>query len=413
MPGYDPDFLGQAVPLPDFSPSLIGDVLQKPELTDGIYAHYRNHTIVMNRRLRTPIFTAVNIDQQKIKNVRRANDWLIDTRVGAENQLNNDYYRGRQNRWDRGHLVRRASAAWGDSSREAKLASDDTFFYPNATLQHENFNQDEWLALEDWVKDLTLDSTDKISVISGPIFGEFVRSITPPGRMTALIPSAFFKVVAYINQQNQLEARAFIMIQDEEALRDKEGKQMFNFQRYQVSVTEIEEQTGLIFPSQIPENNPLFFNENSEAREDLNVRRFPEHIEVDSPEEVIGMGERRETVKDEEIPIFIAAALVNPAGNELSGEWVSIINLSNDEIKLDGWKLKDPQNELTIQGALAPGTAIQISPLSPIELGNQSGTISLYNKDNERVDRVKYPVQPKVLEGKPIIFAMRELSISG
>ena len=411
MTGYDPNFLGQTVPLPEFSPSLIGDVLKQSELEDDIYVHYLTYTIVMNKRLRTPIFAALNIDQDKLKSVSRADDWQIDTRVGAENQLNNDYYR--RNPWDRGHLARRASAAWGDSNREAKLASDDTFFFTNATLQHENFNQDEWLALEDWVKELTLDSNNKISVISGPIFGESARSITPQGRTTALIPSAFFKVVTYINKEEKLDVRAFIMVQDDEALRDKAGRRMFNFQRYQVSVTEIEEKTGLRFPSQIPDNNPLFFNENPEAREDLNVRKFPEHIEVDSPEEVIGMGDRRETVRDEEIPIFIAAALVNAPGDERSGEWVSIINLSNDTVDLEGWKLKDPQAELTIKGSLAPGAAIRISPLSPISLGNSGGTISLYNQEGERVDRVKYPAQPREKEGKPVIFAMRDVVITG
>ena len=410
MPGYDPDFLGQTVPLPDFSPSLVGFVLAKPELVESIYASYHNYTIAMNQQLRTPLFAALNIDQTKIKSVRRSSDWRIDTRVGAENQLNNDYYFA--NRWDRGHLARRSAAAWGDSSREAKQASDDTFFYCNATLQHENFNQDEWLALEDWVKDLTLDSTDKISVISGPIFGEFARSITPEGRPTALIPSGFFKVIIYIDKQDELAVRAFIMMQDEDALRDKQGKRMFNFQRYQVSITEIEEKTGLIFPPQLPENNPLFFNENPDAVTELNVNNFPEHIEVDTPSEMIGMDEKRETVRDEEIAVFIAAALVNAPGNEALGEWVSLINLSNKKVDFDGWKLKDPEGELTIEGSLAPGEAMKIGPLAPIRLSNRGGTISLYNKAGERVDRVKYPVQSKALEDKPVIFAMRDLTIA-
>ncbi|NER83292.1 MAG: endonuclease, partial [Leptolyngbya sp. SIO1D8] len=145
MPGYDPDFLGQTVPLPDFSPSLIGFVLNKPELVDSVYAHYHNYTVAMNKDLRTPLFAALNIDQAKIHQVNRIDDWRIDTRIGAENQLNNDYYFS--NPWDRGHLARRSSAAWGDSRREAKLAADDTFYYSNAALQHGNFNQDEWLAL--------------------------------------------------------------------------------------------------------------------------------------------------------------------------------------------------------------------------------------------------------------------------
>ncbi len=410
MKGYDPDFLGKPVPLPTFSPGLIGSVLEKPELEHGVYAHYHNYTVAMNKELRTPLFAALNIDQALFKSVNRSDNWRIDTRIGAENQLNNDYYRS--NPWDRGHLARRSSAAWGNSAREAKHASDDTFYYSNASLQHANFNQDEWLALEDWVKDLKLDSSDKISVISGPIFGDFARSITPAGRTTALIPAGFFKVVAYINKQDALEVRAFIMMQDTDALKDKSGRNLFNHQRYQVSITEIEEKTGLIFPSQVPDNNPLFFNETSEARNNANVHDFPEHIEVDHPSDMVGVGDRRETVLDEKIHVYIAAALVNASGNEALGEWVSIINLSNDRLNFDGWKLKDPQNELSLQGSLAPGEAMQVGPLSPIRLSNKGGTISLYNPSGERIDRVKYPEQPQKFEDKPVIFAKRDLTVA-
>lgn len=402
---YDPNFLGQPLPLPSFSPELEGLVLKKPELDNQIYAHYHNYTVVMHRELRTPLFAALNIDQDKIKSVKRSRRWHIDTRIGAANQLDNDYYAN--NPWDRGHLARRASAAWGDSAREAKHASDDTFFFPNAVLQHGNFNQDEWLALEDWVKKLSIDSTNKISVISGPIFGDSPRSIKPGGRPRAIIPSAFFKVVAFINKQSQLEVRAFMMAQDELALRDKQGKRSFEFQRYQVSITEIEELTGLRFSSEVPDNNPLFFNEDETAKEELNVKNFPERIKVDSPDDLVGMGAERETVLDEEVQVFIAAALINASGDERLGEWVSIINLSNNRVDFSGWTLKDPQDSLTLEGSLAPGEAMQVAPLSPIKLGNRGGTISLYNQAGERVDRVKYPQQTEEAEDKSFIFAIR------
>lgn len=102
MVGYDPEFLGSGIdlPLPSFSPSLIGDVLNKPELRDGIYADYVHFTIIMNRARRSPILAALNIDQNLLKGARRKRGWDIDTRIGAEFQLDNDYYRA--NPWDRG-----------------------------------------------------------------------------------------------------------------------------------------------------------------------------------------------------------------------------------------------------------------------------------------------------------------------
>jgi len=310
------------------------------------------------------------------------------------------------------------------TSRDAKHASDDTFFFSNACLQHANFNQDEWLALENWVKELDVDATDKISVFSGPIFGDNPRTITPAGRETALIPAAFFKVVVWVGQGGGLNVRAFIMAQDVAALADKRGfrskntgpqgsaRRLEDFQRYQVSVTEIEEQTGLRFPTEIPDQNPLFFNPNDRATEELNVMRFPERIEVGRPAEVVAPDQPRERVMDDEIDVFIAAALVNASGDERLGEWVSIINLTNERVELGRWVLKDPQDELTLQGSMAPGEAVQIGPLDPISLGNRGGTLALYDAAGQRIDRVKYPKQGGDLEDQPKIFALRDMTIT-
>ena len=67
-------------------------------------------------------------------------------------------------------------------------------FYTNVSFQHENFNQDEWLELEDWVMNLTRDRDDKITSFSGLFWFDHPRSITPAGRETALIAFTFFKL---------------------------------------------------------------------------------------------------------------------------------------------------------------------------------------------------------------------------
>jgi endonuclease G len=409
--GYDAHFLGEnfPVPLPEFSPELIASVLEKPELRDGFFADYVNFTVATNRTLRTPIYAALNIDQDQLKTVTRTNTWRIDSRIGADYQLNNDYYYS--NPWDRGHLARKASAAWGRTGREAKHASDDTFFFSNASLQHANFNQDEWLALEDWVKDLDIDSTNRINSISGPIFGSHPRSITPAGRETALIPSAFFKIVSFVNQPKNLEVLAFIMPQDAEALADRKGRRMFDNQRYQVSITEIEERTGLIFPSILPDTNPLYFNTNPEAAARLNISHFPERIEVDAPSHLIEKtNEKRDYFLDDKIAVYIAAALVNPSGLEKDKEWISIINLSAKQQSLDGWTVSDTKrsSRKTLSGILEPGEAKQVRNLAPLQLGNKGGAIALYNEKNQRIDRVKYSEQDAILENKPVIFAFRK-----
>ncbi len=423
MDGYDPSFLGKDIllPMPSFSPALIGNVLNRLELRDGIYADYVNYTLITNKVRRSPILAALNIDQNLLRDTARKRDWDIDTRIGAEYQLNDDYYFA--NPWDRGHLARRSSISWGPTVREAKTASDMTFFFTNASLQHENFNQDEWLALEDWVKNLMLDEDGRITEFTGPIYGEFGRMINPVGRPPAETPSAFFKVVCFISKETkELDVRAFILFQDLEALANKNGNRLFNFQRYQVTISEIETLTGLDFDDKIYDKNPLLFNENEEARETLNIPEFPERIEVDVPEEMIAKEEVRDFAVDQQVPIFIAAAMVNAAGDERDNEWISIINLSDAKVDLKGWTLSDMQRPpLSLSKVLTkderillPGQAVRVQPVGPVVLSNRNGVIALYDppskqfKKGRRIDRVSYSQAQASREGVPIVFNSRQ-----
>ncbi len=420
MAGYVPDFLDPniALPLPTFDHELAGDVLKSTQLESEIYATYPHYTVITDKARRAPILAALNIDQNQLKTVDRTDRWRIDSRVGDAFQLDNDYYKS--NPWDRGHLAMRSNAAWGDTSREAKRASDETFYYSNATLQHANFNQDEWLELETWVKNLNLDSNGRITSFSGPIYGEFSRFIRPTQRQPAEIPAAFFKVVCFVNKQSgNLDVRAFIMHQDVDALADKSGADDFNFQRYQVTVSEIEELTGLEFDDRIYQANPMRFNPSDDARDRLNIEddAVPERREIDSPDEIIDADTPRIPVDDHKVDIFICGAMVNPVGNDRKKEWISIINLTSESVDLTGWQVSDTKRSRLTMGTdlldagsldLEPGEAVRVGPVKPLKLGNNGGVIELYRPENDgvsgrRVDRVRYG-GTQVEEGRPIVF---------
>ena len=215
MTGYNERFLESVVlPIPKS-----GTVLSSELLNNGEVFHYPTYSVVVNSspNKRSPAVVCLNIDQALLKSTDRSSRWRIDPRIGFENQLDNDYYVG--NPWDRGHMARRVSAAWGATKRDAQYAADETFYYSNSTLQHANLNQDEWLGLEDWVYRLDLGKDGRITSFSGPIYGEFDRSIHPTGRRTAIIPAGFFKVICFVNRDTeQLDVRAFVMYQDVEAL---------------------------------------------------------------------------------------------------------------------------------------------------------------------------------------------------
>ena len=408
MPGYNQGFLeGVVLPIPRFRTKLAAELF-----SEGRTFTYPNYSVVMNGNSakRSPAVVCLNIDQNQLQNTQRKDRWRLDTRIGAANQLDNDYYAN--NPWDRGHMARRASAAWGSTVVDAQLASDETFYYSNSTLQHENLNQDEWLGLEEWVQQLDLDRDGRITSMIGPIYADFDRSIRPLGRPIALVPAGFFKVVSFINKQtDKLDVRAFIIYQDAEALADKLGRTRYDNQAYQVTTTEVETLTGLIFDDQIYSANPLYFTA-ANAKPEENVRIFPEEIEVARPEDLVAAGDSRQTILDEVVDVFIAAAMPDPAGADAGKEWVSLINLGSEAIDLQGWQLGDQFDRRTaIDAIAAAGTSLLLSPgesvvlrgLEPLRLANRGGVIKLFNDSNERIDWVNY-TEAMVTAGKPVLF---------
>jgi len=407
--GYDPNFTGVEIPLPTFDNSLDGDVLKKSSSTfddeTGSWREYMTYSVATNKARRQPICAALNVDQTLIKTVQRGS-WKIDREIGAEFQLDNSYYRN--NVWDRGHMARRATAAWGRTTTDAKRASDDTMYYSNASLQHMNLNQDEWLEVEEWVKYLQQDSNGKIAVFSGPIYGTFPSVPTKfIGSPPAEIPAAFYKVVSFLDKDGDLSTRAFIYLQDAENLADRIGSRATDYQMFQVSTTEVEESTGLIFPEKLRSTNPFSATEN---------------IEIVSPP---GNGS---PVLDNPGPpfiplpplgppvaeiskIFVAAAFINPAGSdERSKEWISIANYSSNDIDLVGWTIDDQsasRGPLVLSGSLSSGQTILLSDLKgrnggEIMLTNSRGSLTLKDNNGSIVDVVDWVERPT--DGEVTVF---------
>src|SRR5919112_1840117 len=98
--------------------------------------------------------------------------WRLDPRLPEDEQTGGRVYA--RNDLDRGHLVRRASAVWGDTRAEAAQANEDTFYYTNAAPQAAKFNQgmELWLGLESYLQENAADNSRRIVVFTGPIFGD-------------------------------------------------------------------------------------------------------------------------------------------------------------------------------------------------------------------------------------------------
>jgi endonuclease G len=204
----------------------------------------------MNARRRTAFFAATNIDaERKVSGIGRDGiDWTMDERVG-DAQLGREAYRGTG--WDRGHLCRREDVIWGRPA-EARAANRSTFFYTNSALQHFRFNQDEWLALEDWVLHHATDFSYRLCVFAGPVLSDDDPAWWPTPRDRAIgpevrVPVAFWKVIALRDETaggDDLSVVAFAMKQVD-MWNDRDGARMLDLTTHQVPVRTIERWTGL------------------------------------------------------------------------------------------------------------------------------------------------------------------------
>ena len=420
MSGYEEHFVGVSVPLPGFSAVLDPHVLKGPgpdtSGMSGFRSDHIHYTVVIDKDRRAPIYTALNIDQDRILSVS-GKGWRYDPNFDKKFQNGPGYYR--YNVWDKGHMAMRSSAAWGDTEAEAKNASDWTFVYSNASFQHEKFNGDEWRDLEYWVRDLQEASGGKVTSFTGPIYGSYSRIVEASDYPRGYVPAGFFKVVCFKREgSGDLGVRAFIMYQDASVIEGGAGQVITNFTPYQVTVTQIENLTGLIFTDEIRAANPLYFHQETAEASDLGITEVPESIEVHSKSDIISGGDTRTPGMP---AMYITAAMVNAEGYEAHGEWVSVINVSANPVPLTGWTLsdEDPKHVLnleTIFGAdyeIDPGQAVVVRPLRPVTLNNTGDTISLHGPSPDdaavlvRVDEVTYTGQDAEVEGVPVVFGIR------
>ncbi|MFD2091228.1 DNA/RNA non-specific endonuclease [Blastococcus deserti] len=236
--GYDPAFLGVDVPMP---------TLDTPEPTVGLrYLHY---SVLFRPDRRFAAVTALAMDGARLRQVDRTDDWRLDPRLAAELQAGPPVYA--DNDLDRGHLVMRASSAWGDTDEEARQAEADTFYFPNAAPQNKLFNQGRelWLGLEEYVQEHADAFDRKFVVLAGPV----LDPADPPYRGIQ-VPLRFWKVVAFV-QDGALAATGYVL--DQTPLLDDLGAALEEavpgaapplgpFRTFQVPVADIGTLTGVL-----------------------------------------------------------------------------------------------------------------------------------------------------------------------
>lgn len=275
--GYKPNFIGAgkfSVPLPKIPASLKSKVATLKSSRSKSELKYFNYSVVMNKERKLAFFSAVNIDGGAQQDVgkREGDSWLRDPRIDKDFQIGNEFY-GKQstfeadrsaNPFDRGHLVRRLDATWGNSADEAKEHGDDSFHFTNCAPQFWSFNQGKqlWAGLEDYTRDELLKRRDKGVVLNGPIFdgpdADGADLPDPSGKPHKdpifgglAIPKYFWKILVS-RGDDRLKAAAFIvsqrnLIMDIDRIQDAEKLSAEDVQVFQIPILDLAKLTKLDF----------------------------------------------------------------------------------------------------------------------------------------------------------------------
>jgi len=256
-PGYQPDFLGFEVPFPTLTNAIRKKAFALPSANgdDKFLLKYHHFSVLFNKARKLAFAAGVNFDPTARFQHERDKDgdrWFFDPRVGpkGENQAGDDLYA--RNPLDRGHLVRRADAAWGRTAAEAKLANDDTFHFTNCSPQHAITNQGLikqapkglklWGKLEDHVASQGKRDKRKLCVFNGPVF----RPSDPEYRKVQL-PREFWKVVVFENDEGEEAAVAFVLTQADLIQDLREEFEVGEYKAVQVRMKDLEAKTNLDF----------------------------------------------------------------------------------------------------------------------------------------------------------------------
>ncbi|WP_290803896.1 DNA/RNA non-specific endonuclease [Herbiconiux sp.] len=179
--GFDQGFLGVECGLPRATEA-------ERRIRELTYLHF---TVLLDAGRKLAAVAAANIDGAALRDIARGDDWHLDERVDAAEQTGPEVYA--RNDLDRGHLVRRRDPVWGPMDA-AERANRDTFAYTNAAPQAAEFNQSKelWNGLEDHVLEYASANRLRLSVFTGPVFGD--DDVSYRGTR---IPTRFWKVAAW------------------------------------------------------------------------------------------------------------------------------------------------------------------------------------------------------------------------
>lgn len=214
--GYDPDFLGVIVPLPQPKKVIEKQIALLKNKSNEL--KYFKYSVIFNAFRKLPLISAVNVEgdaKKRLDNSKRKDDWLRDKRIDIEAQLTDKFYAS--SGFDKGHMGRFEDANWDSTEAKAFRNGIYTCFYTNACPQVPGINrmgENLWGKLEKAILEKGVKKEAgkqaRMTVFNGPIFDEDKDRI----RMGTTVPMQFYKIVLWLDDNDKLRATAFKLSQE-------------------------------------------------------------------------------------------------------------------------------------------------------------------------------------------------------
>jgi endonuclease G len=270
--GYSETFLqGFRVPRPKVIQPRQKELYKPFGSSLPLILKYHNYSLVMNKKRRFQMWSAVNVDYaETVRDTRDRDDfgndsnaWRTDKRLPVRYQVTGEEFYDPATRVDKGHMVRRDDNCWAKHADPLGIeyANSDSFHYTNCLPQHELFNRDMfgvkglWGVLENEIKkqltvanDPRRDFGQKASILAGPV----LDNEKDPEYNEIQYPLEFWKVFAIVSETDGNLVYGFLLSQKDKV--DEFGLEVEALPRFnatvkalQVSLREIEEKSGIIF----------------------------------------------------------------------------------------------------------------------------------------------------------------------
>lgn len=199
---------------------------------DTQYLIKKNYAVHYRFDTKTAEYVVEHVTKEKIVGgFKRKDDFRPDPELAENNQSKLTDYVG--NPYDRGHLV-----PAGNSTQSAEVMSE-SFFLSNMVPQVPNHNRGIWKQLETCIRNWTIDDNKDLYIITGTVYNKEYKSI---GDNKVGVPDYMWKVIIDAKTNTAI---AFLFPNISLPVED--------LPKYIVSISEIEEKTGIDFNPKLAE----------------------------------------------------------------------------------------------------------------------------------------------------------------